>query len=99
MAYYKKFEELPCWQNARKLAAQADQVIESSLIKRNFKMRDQMLGSSGSIMDNIAEGFDRRSKPEFVRFLFYSKVQAPNSVLNFTVRWTLEEYLKMISIL
>jgi four helix bundle protein len=32
-----------------------------------------MLGSSGSIMDNIAEGFDRRSKPEFVRFLFYSK--------------------------
>lgn len=32
-----------------------------------------MLGSSGSVMNNIAEGFDRRSKPEFVRFLFYAK--------------------------
>lgn len=73
MAYYKTFEELPCWQHARKMCADANKVIEASKIANSFKLRDQMLGSSGSIMDNIAEGFDRRSKAEFIRFLFYSK--------------------------
>lgn len=76
MAGYKKFEDLPCWQNARKFAAKADIAIESSRIRSNFKLRDQMLGSSGSVMDNIAEGFDRSSNAEFVRFLYYSKGSA-----------------------
>ena len=73
MAYYKTFEELPCWQHARKFCKEADKVINQSRIKTNFKLKDQMLGSSGSVMDNIAEGFDRKSQAEFVRFLFYSK--------------------------
>lgn len=35
-----------------------------------------MLGSSGSVMDNIAEGFDRSTNGDFVRFLYYSKGSA-----------------------
>jgi four helix bundle protein len=73
MAFYRNFEDLPCWQHARKFCADAERIIESSKIARSFKLRDQMLGSSGSVMDNIAEGFDRRSKAEFARFLGYSK--------------------------
>lgn len=39
----------------------------------NFSLKDQMLRSSGSIMDNIAEGFDAGSNREFIRFLQYAK--------------------------
>jgi four helix bundle protein len=76
MSTYKTFEDLPCWQHARKFAAEANTVIENSKIKTSFKLRDQMLGSSGSVMDNIAEGFDRNSSAELVRFLFISKGSA-----------------------
>lgn len=76
MSGYKKFEDLPCWQHARVFAAKADSIIENSKIKQSFKLRDQMLGSSGSVMDNIAEGFDRNSNAELVRFLFISKGSA-----------------------
>lgn len=76
MSTYKKFEDLPCWQHARKFASKANTVIENSKIKTSFKLRDQMLGSSGSVMDNIAEGFDRNSNAELVRFLFISKGSA-----------------------
>jgi four helix bundle protein len=76
MSTYKRFEDLPCWQHARKFAAKANAVIENSKIKHSFKLRDQMLGSSGSVMDNIAEGFDRNSNAELVRFLFIAKGSA-----------------------
>lgn len=76
MSTYKRFEDLPCWQHARKFAAKADSVVENSKIRTSFKLRDQMLGSSGSVMDNIAEGFDRNSNAELVRFLFISKGSA-----------------------
>src|ERR1044072_8233793 len=76
MSTYKRFEDLPCWQNARRFAAKANAVIENSKIKQSFKLRDQMLGSSGSVMDNIAEGFDRNSNAELVRFLFIAKGSA-----------------------
>ena len=42
-------------------------------IKSDFRLKDQMRGSSGSIMDNIAEGFERGSKLEFINSLGYSK--------------------------
>lgn len=76
MATYRRFEELPVWQHARKFASRAEAVIANSEIKRNFKLHDQMLGSSGSVMDNIAEGFERNGNREFINFLYYSKGSA-----------------------
>ena len=76
MATYKRFEELPVWQKARKFAANAERLIENSNIKKNFKLRDQMLGSSGSVMDNIAEGFERSGNKEFIQFLYIAKGSA-----------------------
>ena len=76
MATYKRFEDLPVWQKVRKFAANAEVLIENSQIKRNFKLKDQMLGSSGSVMNNIAEGFERRSNKELRQFLFISKGSA-----------------------
>jgi four helix bundle protein len=48
----------------------------SPLLQRDFKLWDQMNGASGSIMDNIAEGFERSSRNEFINFLSYAKGSA-----------------------
>jgi four helix bundle protein len=76
MATYRRFEDLPVWQNARKLAKNADDLIFSSGIKTNFKLRDQVSGSSGSVMDNIAEGFERGGNREFIQFLSIAKASS-----------------------
>ncbi|EFI34161.1 S23 ribosomal protein [Desulfonatronospira thiodismutans ASO3-1] len=70
---YKYFEELPCWQVARELCQEVQQIIHQERFRRDFSLKDQISRSSGSIMDNIAEGFDDGSSREFVRFLGYSQ--------------------------
>ena len=51
-----------------------DYLFQNTLLKENYSLRNQMERSSGSIMDNIAEGFDRNGNKEFHNFLSYSKV-------------------------
>ena len=69
----KTFEELECWQNAIALDKEVYQLIMNSTIKTDFSLKDQMLRSSGSIADNIAEGFERGGNKEFIQFLLISK--------------------------
>ena len=70
---YKKFEELPVWKNARKLCQIVFKIINQGKFQRDYSLRDQIWRASGSIMDNIAEGFDDGSTKEFVRFLGYAQ--------------------------
>lgn len=76
MATFKKFEEIESWQVSRKLNKMIFDFTERAPMSRNFKLRDQILGSAGSAMDNIAEGFGRGNKAEFSNFLGISNGSA-----------------------
>ena len=73
MATITKFEDLEVWQLARELSKEIYSLTFIEPIKSDFRLKDQMRGSSGSIMDNIAEGFERGSRLEFINSLGYSK--------------------------
>ncbi len=74
MATIKKFEDLEIWQLSRTLAIEIfDLYTASEQFSKDYKLKDQINGSSGSVMDNIAEGFERNSRNEFVQFLSFSK--------------------------
>lgn len=68
-----KFEELKIWQQAREICNDIWKIIQETPLKQNFKLRDQIDGASGSIMDNIAEGFERNGNKEFLQFLSIAK--------------------------
>jgi len=69
----KRFEELECWQEARKLTMNIYKYIKRPDFAKDFRLSGQISGASISIMNNISEGFDSRSNNEFVRFLTYSR--------------------------
>ena len=70
---YKRFEELPCWIKARELCEAIFEMINQGEFRKDFSLKDQMWRASGSVMDNIAEGFDDGSTRELIRFLGYSQ--------------------------
>jgi four helix bundle protein len=73
MATIKCFEEIKAWQKARALNEKIGGYIDNGKFKRNFRLIDQIEGSAGSIMDNMAEGFERSGNREFLQFLYVSK--------------------------
>lgn len=73
MATIHQFENLEIWQKARSLCQDIYTIINYEDFSKDFKLRDQIRGSSGSVMDNIAEGFERSGNKEFIQFLFISK--------------------------
>ena len=76
MGTIKRFEELDIWQLARDLCQNIEQLFQNTGVGSNYVLRNQMEKSSGSIMDNIAEGFDRGGNKEFINFLSYAKGSA-----------------------
>lgn len=68
-----KFEDLEVWKLARSICQQVEWLFQNTDLGKNYALRNQMERSSGSIMDNIAEGFGRGGNQEFHNFLSYSK--------------------------
>ncbi|PZR23924.1 MAG: four helix bundle protein [Flavobacterium psychrophilum] len=76
MATIKRFEDLEIWQEARRLSKEIYKISVETDLKSDFRLRDQIKASSGSIMDNIAEGFERNGNIEFRQFLSIAKGSA-----------------------
>ncbi len=76
MAKVESFEELKVWVEARELSKTIFLVTQECPLSKDFAVKNQISRSSGSIMDNIAEGFERGGNKEFVQFLFIAKGSA-----------------------
>jgi four helix bundle protein len=76
MATIKCFEDIEAWKLARSFYNLLGNLIDEGKFKTNFGLIDQIDRASGSIMDNIAEGFERGSRAEFIVFLGYAKGSA-----------------------
>lgn len=70
---YKSFEDLDVWKRACFLAVG---IYESLRNCRDYGLKDQMTRSAVSIASNIAEGSERNSKTEYIRFLHIAKGSA-----------------------
>lgn len=69
MATIRKFEDLKVWQQARTFCKMVNEYILERSTIRSYSFKDQIDRFSGSVMDNIAEGFGRGGTKEFVNFL------------------------------
>ena len=76
MSTITRFEDLEIWKMARKLSKEIYELTIQKEFSRNFALVDQIRRSSGSIMDNIAEGYERDGQKEFLQFLYISKASA-----------------------
>jgi|SRR5690554_2618582 len=73
MAKIERFEDLEIWQLAREIFKDVWYIIENTALQKNYKLREQINSASGSVMDNIAEGFERDGNREFINFLSIAK--------------------------
>jgi len=73
MATFNSFEEIDAWKKARQLCNMTFGLIMTTELGKDFGLRDQVNRSSGSVMDNIAEGSERGGNKEFIQFLFIAK--------------------------
>ena len=80
MATVKRFEDLECWQQARKFVALIYRITRNDRFKADFELVGQIKRSAVSAMANIAEGFHRASAREFMKFLDYSRASIAETV-------------------
>jgi len=73
MSTIKRFEDLEVWQLARTQANEFNMILKEGTLAKDFELKDQMNASSGSVMDCIAEGFERSGNSEFKSFLVIAK--------------------------
>ena len=73
MSVVRDFEELAIFQKARELSKKIYPVTNRDGFKSDFRFVQQIRAAAGSIMDNIAEGFERTGNKEFLNFLYIAK--------------------------
>jgi four helix bundle protein len=71
-----RFEDLECWQRAVDLAVNIYEESCSGELGKDFGLRDQLRRAAVSISSNIAEGKERETVPEFIRYLYIAKGSA-----------------------
>ena len=76
MSKISRFEDLEVWQEARAFAIKVFEITHDQEFPRDFGYINQINNAAGSIMDNIAEGFERNGRKEFLQFLSISKGSA-----------------------
>ncbi|MCL4834001.1 MAG: four helix bundle protein [Caldilineaceae bacterium] len=76
MAAITRFEDIRAWQMARQLTNEIYAVTKRPAFRRDWGLTNQIRDASGSVMHNIAEGFDAGSDAEFIRFLRYARRSA-----------------------
>ncbi len=73
MPTIKSFEELPVWKDARKFANKIYNLTKKFPKEERYGLTSQITRAAVSIGSNIAEGFDRYSKKDFIRFLIIAR--------------------------
>ena len=69
----EKFEDLNVWQLSRKLVVEIYKITSNDGFKKDYGLGNQIQRASVSVLSNIAEGFEKDSNKEFVRYLYISK--------------------------
>ena len=73
MTKIERFEDIKGWQRARQLTREVYEATKGGAFSRDYGLRDQITRAAGSIMHNIAEGFDAETNGDVIRFLGYAK--------------------------
>jgi four helix bundle protein len=92
MATINRFEDIKAWQKARDVDKKIFQFSSRSDFSKDYDLKSQIRRASGSVMDNIAEGFGRGGNREFIQFLGISKGSA-NEVKSQLYRVLDREYI------
>lgn len=81
---YRSFEELDVWKRGRRIAVRIYEVLKDC---KDYGLKDQMCRAAVSIPSNIAEGAERDSKAEFIRFLHIAKGSAAELRTQVYIAW------------
>jgi len=87
MATIRSFEDIESWKKARLVCKKLGSLIDEGKFKNSYRLINQIEGSSGSIMDNIAEGFERGQKVNLFSSWDMQKLLVVNCDHNFIGPW------------
>ncbi|MCB9855113.1 MAG: four helix bundle protein [Phycisphaerales bacterium] len=93
---YARFEDLPVWKSAMRLAIDIYDLTDDSAFRTTGDLSDQLRRATLSISNNIAEGFERGTTAELLMFLYYARGSAGEvrSMLHFCTAWPKSTHLK-----
>lgn len=76
MGKVERFEDLKVWKHAIEIGLKIYRLVETNHLVKDYRAKDQLIGSAISISNNIAEGFEYNSNRQFLRFLAIAKGSA-----------------------
>jgi four helix bundle protein len=72
----RRFEDLEAWKSGREVTRTVYSLTKKDSFKRDFGLVDQIRRAAASVMTNVAEGFERGTNKDFIRFLFIARGSA-----------------------